>query len=88
MTILKKLETLNLSHTKIDDLQGIETFENLKELHFNQTNVKSLKPLLKLTNLRIVHCVGSKIDRKDIDYFYEFRKDCEIINKSFMDNDK
>ena len=88
LTILKNLETLNLSHTKIDDLQGIENFENLKELHFNQTNVKNLKPLLKLTNLKTVHCIGSKIDKKDIDYFYEFRKDCEIVNKSFMDNAK
>jgi hypothetical protein len=85
LIILKNLETLNLSHTKIDDLQGIENFENLKELHFNQTNVKNLKPLLKLTNLKTVYCIGSKIDKKDIDYFYEFRKDCEIINKSFMD---
>ncbi|MBN1253052.1 MAG: GIY-YIG nuclease family protein [Bacteroidales bacterium] len=88
LTILKNLETLNLSHTKIDDLHGIENFQNLRELHFNQTNVKSLKPLLKLKKLKTVHCIGSKIDKKDIDYFYEFRKDCEIINKSFMDNAK
>lgn len=88
LIILKNLQTLNLSHTKIDDLQGIENFENLKELHFNQTNVKNLKPLLKLTNLKKVYCIGSKIDKKDVEYFYEFREDCEIINKSFMDNDK
>ncbi len=87
LAILKNLEILNLSHTKINDLQGIECFKNLKELHFNQTTVNSLKPLLNLASLKTIYCIGSKIEDKDIDYFFEFRKDCEIINKSFMDND-
>jgi len=46
----------------IDDLSPIEEFVRLKELKFNDTQIKSLAPLRSLTNLEVLDCSRNPIE--------------------------
>jgi len=84
ITILKKLNKIDLSHTRIKNLIDIDKFDKLIEIHFNQTSVKDLIPLKKLERLELIYAIGSKIEKKDVNFFKLQKNNCKIITKSFM----
>ena len=48
-----KVTNLDLSHTKVENLEFLENFTSLQWLYCNNcTKISSLKPLSKLTNLK------------------------------------
>ncbi len=57
----KRLESLNISNTKINNVGALKFTPNLKYLFLENTNVKTLKPLFGLKRLEKVICTGTSI---------------------------
>ena len=52
LTGLKKIKNLDISHTGITTLKGIENFGKLEVLNVEFTSIKSLEPLVNLSSLK------------------------------------
>ena len=56
LSMLHRLEKVNLEATGVSDLSPLAELNNLQELNISYTPVKNLEPLKKLTNLKLVNC--------------------------------
>ncbi len=61
LSILHRLEKVNLEATNVSDLSPLAELNNLQELNISYTEVTSLEPFNKLTNLKLVNCKYTEI---------------------------
>jgi len=62
LSMLHRLENLNLEHTRITDLSPLAALNNLKVLNISNTPVSSLEPLSGMQNLKTLTAGRSQID--------------------------
>ncbi len=62
VSMLHRLEDINLEHTQINELKALEGLSNLEKININQTKVTTLEPLSSLHNLKIISFVGDEIN--------------------------
>ncbi len=62
LTMLHRLENLNLEHTRISDLSPLAGLNNLKVLNINNTPIISLEPLSGMQNLKTLKANQSEIN--------------------------
>jgi len=61
LSMLHRLENVNLENTAVDDLSALGRLNNLRELNISGTKVASFEPLLNIQNLRSVNCENTQI---------------------------
>ncbi len=62
LSMLHRLEKVDLQHTNVDDLEPLSGLNNLEEVNLDNTKVVTLEPLKSLHNLRTVHCNETDIE--------------------------
>ncbi len=58
---LTKLKTLDLGHTRIENLESVQGLTDLQVLHLNHAAITDLKPLSQLLQLQILGLMGCPI---------------------------
>ncbi len=76
---LQKLKEVNLSGTKVSDLQSVATLPALEALRVDSTLVESLKPLYGLKNLRALDLGGTRTSMIEIEKLQDALPDLWII---------
>ncbi len=62
VSMLHRLEDINLQHTSISDLEPLAGLTNLENINIDQTKITSLESLSSLNNLEIISFVDTEID--------------------------
>jgi len=62
ISMLHRLEEVELQHTSISDLTPLAGLTNLENINIDQTNTTSLEPLSSLNNLVKISFIDTKID--------------------------
>lgn len=61
LSMLHRLEKVNLKGTNVSDLSPLAELNNLQELDISKTPVQTLEPLHKLSNLKLVNCKETQV---------------------------
>ncbi|HCX75541.1 MAG TPA: hypothetical protein DHU93_09175, partial [Algoriphagus sp.] len=59
-------------------LRGLEPLINLQELDVASTNLRSLRPIEGLSNLKKLSCFNTRLNSRAVDRFKEKVPDCEV----------
>jgi len=61
LSMLHRLEKINLDNTSVSDLSPISGLNNLSEISIRNTKVSSIQPLGKLHNLKVLNCENTAV---------------------------
>ena len=61
LSMLHRLEKVNLEATGVSDLSPLAELNNLQELNISYSSVQNLESLSKLTNLKLVNCEYTEV---------------------------
>lgn len=61
LSMLHRLEKINIDNTRVSDLSPLSGLNNLSEISIKNTAVKSIQPLSKLHNLKVLNCENTAV---------------------------